>query len=156
MSRESSHVHFVHNGLRGRVPQRYVAFPVVRARVDHDALHRAGGVLARSGRRVTTVRRRNRHATAVRIEENLGGIEPHPSRRVGGPLDSVAVHLARLHARHEDVPVVVRAVGRGIDGDHERGPGVVDAIEEQQLDPSRVPREHAEVRAGRPKRRSQW
>ncbi len=91
------------------------------------------------------------HAAAVRVEENLAGVEPHPG--TGGPKGPVAVHLARAHARDEDVPVVVRAAGGGVEAEHPRGPGVVDVIEEQQIDPGCVPREHAEVGAVRGGRR---
>src|SRR3712207_8182844 len=40
--------------------------------------------------------------------------------------------------RSEHVPVVVRAVGDGVDPDRARRPRVVDAVEEQQLDPGGV------------------
>ena len=151
--REPSHVHLVHDGARGGQPQGCVAFPVVHARVHQHALHRGGRVVAALRGRVTTVGGRHRYAAAVRVEQDLGGVEPHPG--TGGARGPVAVQLARLHGRNEDVPVVVRAVARGIEPDHARRPGIVDAIEEQQLDPGRVPREHAEVGAGRSGRRPQ-
>ena len=43
----------------------------------------------------------------------------------------------------------------GIEADHARGLRVVDAVEQQQLDPGGVPREHAEVHARAARRRPQ-
>ena len=60
---------------------------------------------------VTAVVFRNHHAAAIRVEENFGGVEPHPLGGIGRSLDPIAVDLPRLHARHEHVPVMVGAVG---------------------------------------------
>src|SRR4051794_9575494 len=98
------------------------------------------------------------HGAGVRVEEDLRGVEPHPARRVPRPFDAVAVGLAGRHAGDEGVPVVVGAVGDRVEADGPSGRRVVDAVEQQQLDPGGVPREEAEVgpvAAGRgPERRA--
>jgi hypothetical protein len=49
------------------------------------------------------------------------------------------VQLAGTHVRHEDVPVLVRAVGRWIELNNARSFRVVDRIEQLQLDAGGVP-----------------
>ncbi len=51
MARETCNVHLVNDGPGGRAPQRRVAFPIVRVRIHHHALHRRGGVVAFEARR---------------------------------------------------------------------------------------------------------
>lgn len=51
-----------------------------------------------------------------------------------GPLNSIAVDLPRFDARHEDMPVVIGSIGRGIDADHTRGASIINVIEEKQID----------------------
>ena len=46
MARETAHVHLVNDGLRGGPAQRDVALPIVRARIDDDAFHRRGRIVA--------------------------------------------------------------------------------------------------------------
>jgi hypothetical protein len=159
MTREAAHVHLVHDGPRGWALKGNVALPVVYGDVDDDALHRGRRVLARPACRVATVPRGNHDAAAVRIEEHFVGIEAHPARGVERALHLIAVQLARSHVRHEHVPVVVRAVGRWIEANRARRPGVVDTIEQQQLDSCCVFREDTEVdprlRRGEGERRPQ-
>jgi hypothetical protein len=129
------------------MPQRDVALPVVRRRVHDNALHRGRGAVALLARRVTAVAARNHHATAIRVQENLGRIESHPARRIARSLDAIAIDLARLKALHRHVPVVVRAVHGGIQAKHARRTVVIHAIEEEQLDGRGVSREDTEVDA---------
>jgi hypothetical protein len=58
---------------------------------------------------------------------------------------AIGVDLPRPNAGHEDVPVVIRAVGGGIDSNHARGRRVVFPVEEQQLDTRAAAGEDAEV-----------
>jgi len=51
--------------------------------------------------------------------------EPVQGRRLGDQ--------PRPHARHEDVPVMVGAVKRGIEANYACGPAVILAVKEQQL-----------------------
>jgi hypothetical protein len=153
---EAAHVHLVHDGLRGRPPQRGVAFPVVRSRIDHHALHRGRTVVTCRAGRGAIVAIRDRHATTIRVKQDLGGVEAHTVRRIPRALDAIAVDLAWRHARDEHVPVVVGAIGGRVDPDHPRGlRAVVDVIEQQQLDSGGVLGEHAEVHAVAARRRSE-
>ena len=120
MAGEAAHVHLVDDGLRGRPAQRRVAFPVVGGRIDHHALHRGRAVVAGLAGGGATVAVGNRHAAAIRVEEDLGGIEAHALRGIPRPLDAIAVDLACPHAGNEHVPVVVGAIGGRIDADRAR------------------------------------
>ena len=147
MAGETAHVHLVNDRPRGRPAQRRVAFPVVGARIRHHALHRRGGVVAGLGGGFTTVLRRHHHAAAIRIQQHLGRIEPHPARRIGRPMHTIAIELARLHSRHERVPVVIGSVCAWIQFDGPAGSGIVGPIKEQQLHARGRAGEQAEVRA---------
>src|SRR5580693_3431728 len=125
MARETSHMHLVNDGPRGRPAKRCVAFPIVRVWIDHHALHRRGGVVAFPARSIAAVILGNNYAASIRIKENLGGIKPHPARGIERPLDSIPVKLPRLDARHQYVPIMVGTVGREIDRDHTRGLGII-------------------------------
>src|SRR2546422_3423614 len=115
--------------------------------VDDDALHRRPGVVAWAARGVATIGPWNHDAPAVGAQGNLVGIEAHPACGIERALDLIAVQLAGPYARHEHMPVAVRAVGRWIEVNHAGGPGVVGAIEQQQPDPGCVSREDTEVDA---------
>ena len=82
---ESADVHLVDDGARGGPAQREVSLPVVRARIDDHALHRRRGVVACPSRGLAVVALRDDHAPAVRVEQDLGGIEPQPARGSDGP-----------------------------------------------------------------------
>ena len=144
---EPADVHLVDDGARGGPAQREVALPVVRARIDDHALHRRRGVVALPSRGLAVVVLRDDHAPAVRVEQDLGGIEPQPARGVRRPLDPVAVDLSRRAPGHEHVPVVVGPVRRRVDPDHAGRGGVVLPVEEQEFDARGGPREQAEVDA---------
>ncbi len=124
-----------------------VAFPIVGGRIRHHALHRRGGVVAGLGGGCAAVFRRHHHAAAIGIQQHLGRIEPHPARRIGRPMHAIAIELARLHSRHECVPVVIGPVDVRIQFDGPAGPGVVRPVEEQQFHARGGAREQAEVRA---------
>src|SRR5262249_30217678 len=96
---------------RGGPVERPVAFPVVRTRIHHYALHRRRAIVACLSSSFATVVLRNHHAASVWIEEDFGRIEAHSTRRIERSSHSIAVDLARFHARHEYVPVVIGAVG---------------------------------------------
>jgi hypothetical protein len=147
MAGEAAHVQFVDNGLRRGVLQWRIAPPVVRGDIEHDALHRRLRVVARVARLVTTVRLWHDYATTVGVEENLAGIEAHPARGIERTLHPIAVQLAGSYVRHAHVPVVVRAVGRWIEGNDARCARVIHPIEQQQLDSGRVLRKDTEVDA---------
>jgi hypothetical protein len=146
MAGEAAHMHLVHDGLRGRPAQRRVALPVVGGRIDHHALHRGRAVVTGLAGGSAIVASGDGDAAAIGVEEDLAGIEAHTARGIPRPRDAIAVDLADDHAGNEDVPVVIGAIGGRVDPDHARGAGaVVNVIEEQQLDPGRMLREHAEV-----------
>src|SRR5262249_24860537 len=97
--------------------------------------------------RLPAVALRNDHAPAVRVEQDLGGIEPKTTLGGRRPFDPVAVDLSRAQTWHEDMPVVVRTVRCRIEPDYAGGVGVLLPVEEQQLDARGSPREQAEVHA---------
>ena len=86
MARETSHVHLVNDGPGGGAVQRRVAFPIVSVGIHHHALHRRGGVVAFEASSIAAVIPGNNYAAPVRVEENLGGIKPHPARGIEWPL----------------------------------------------------------------------
>src|SRR5262249_51423035 len=149
MTREAAHVHLVDDGLRRWPLQWRIALPVVGRHVEHDALHRRAGIVARAARIGWSVTLWNRDSAAVGIEENLGRIEAHAARGIERSADLIAVQLARSDVRHEHMPVVIGAIGRWIQANDPRRPRVVDVIEEEQLDAARVLREDAEIDAAR-------
>src|SRR4029077_192094 len=89
------------------------------------------------------------HAVPVRVEENLVGIEPHAVRGIEWPVNAICVELSRPQILHEYVPIMVRAVGCGIDRDYPRGLRIIFPVKEQQLYTRGVPRVDAEVDASR-------
>ena len=135
MAGEAAHVHLVNDGPRGRPLQRRVAFPVVRGRIDHHALHRRRGVVALPCARLAAVV--SSGTTTPRpygSSRTLAGSNRRPARRIERSLDAIAVDLPGLHTRHErrassgtcGWPQGSRRITRG-------GRGVVLPIEEQQL-----------------------
>src|SRR5260370_11977482 len=147
MAREAAHVHLVNDGLRSRPAKRSIAFPIVRLRIDEDALHRRGGVVTFQAGGLAAVLLWNGDGASVRIQQHLGGIKPHATRRIEGSLDAVAIELPRLHLRHEEMPIMIGPVSRGVDRNHARRPHVVFPIEEHQLHTGGASREDAEIDA---------
>ena len=92
-----------------------VAFPIVSVGIHYDALHRRGGIVAFEASSIAAVILGNNYAAPVGVEENLGGIKPHPARGIEWPVDPISVKLPRLHTRHEYVPIMVGAVDHGIE-----------------------------------------
>ncbi len=110
MSGEAAHVHFVYDGPRRGPVERRVAFPIVRTRIRHHALHCRRGIVAFLSRSFATVVFRNNRGACVWIKEDFGGIEAHSTRRIVWPVDSIAVDLTRFDAGCEHMPVVIRTV----------------------------------------------
>src|SRR6266849_4014476 len=120
MTREASHVHLVNDCPRAWPLERNIAFPVVCMRIYYDALHGNAGVVVSCENSVPAVAPRDDYASSVWIEEQFAGIKSHPVRRIPGSVHAISVNLARTPARHEDVPVVVRPVRRGVKRNHAR------------------------------------
>src|SRR5207247_8146123 len=84
----------------------------------------------------------------VRIEQHFSAIEPMSVLGLVWAGDAVAVDLSSLDARHEDVPVVIRAVGVRIETNRARRTRILRPIEEEQVHARRGAREDAEIDAG--------
>ena len=124
-----------------------ITFPIVSVRIHHHTLHRRRGVVAFTFGRATAVILGDNDAAPVRVQENFAAVKAHSPGRIERPLHSIAVDLPRLPAWHEHMPVVVGAVGGGIQGDHARGPGVILPVKEQQLHACRASGEQTEIHA---------
>ena len=155
VAREAAHVQLVDDGVKKRTLQRDVAFPVVRLRVGNDALDRNGAVVSRPRGRAPAVALRHRHGLAVGIEQHLRRVEAQAPLGIEGPVRAVAVDLPGAQAGHESVPVVVRPVPRGVERDDGARPGVVRAVEKQELHVRAALRVDAEVDPLGRERRSQ-
>ena len=150
---ESSQVSLVDDRLAEGPGRRPVPFPVVRARVDDDALHRdrTGGRLAGMQ---SPVADRDGGAPPVRIQQDPGRVEALPVLRRPRAVRGEPVKLARPQVRHEDMPVVAGPVEVRVQGDDGRGVGpIFDIVEEEQVQPGRPPGVHGEVDAARHDRR---
>ena len=79
-----------------------------------------GGVVAGCAGGLAAVALRNGDGAAVRIEQDFVGIEAQAARGVERPVDAIGIDLAGCDAGHEDVPVVIGAVGYGIERDDAR------------------------------------
>src|SRR5206468_3470085 len=110
-------------------------------------LHRSRSVVTFPLRGLAGVVLRNDHAPAVRVEQDLGGVEPKSTRGGRSPLDPVAIDLSRQHAWHEYVPVVVCAVRNRIDLHHTGRGGVILPVEDEEFDARGGSREQTEVDA---------
>ena len=152
---EAAHMHLVHDRPRRGPLERGIALPVVRGDVDDNALQRRRCVVTQAAGSGAVVRAGNHDSSAIGVQEDFGGIEAHAARVIERPVDPITVQLAGSYVRHEHVPVIVRTVGGWIEAHHARGLGVVDPVEQQQLDAGGVPREDAEVDAVRRRRRAQ-
>src|ERR1700746_828292 len=117
MAREASHMHLVNDRSRGWRLKRSVAFPIVRPCIHYYALHRCRSAVTFASCCFPAVILGNSHAAPVRVEEDLVGIEPHAVGGVEWPMNAICVKLSRSQILYEYVPIVVRAVGRGIDRD---------------------------------------
>src|SRR5512137_1745754 len=62
-------------------------------------------------------------------------------------MNSIGIELSRLHSRYKRVPVVVSAIRPQIESHHTGGPGLVHALEEEQVYRGALFGEDAEVYA---------
>ena len=134
MAGEAAHVHFVDDCVVKRAPQGPVAFPVVGARIDDDALHGVGAILhAILGRQLPVIRvvyDRPR----IGIEQHFGCVEAMSLLVRKGSVEPIAVELPGLESRHKDVPVGAGAIGLRIQLKDSSRRGRVRLIEEQEID----------------------
>src|SRR6478672_4353501 len=124
MSRETTYMHFVYDGLRRGPIEGCVAFPIVGTRICHHALHRRRGIVAFLSGSVATVVLRNDRAPAIWINEHLGRIKAHSTRRIESSINAITVDLPCFHPRHEHVPIVICPTGCRIDPNETRGPSI--------------------------------
>jgi hypothetical protein len=66
---------------------------------------------------VTIVGLRDGDRAAVRVEQELGGVESLSALRRVGTVDAIAVDLSGPQIRNERVPVVVAAMAGGVEPD---------------------------------------
>ena len=145
MAGEAGEVHLVDDG-RGKTPtQRRVALPIVGGGVDHHALHRVRIALPVLARLPAGIRLRHDDGAPVRIEQNLARIETQPLPGIERAESAIRIDLSCTDAGHENVPVVVGTVGARIEVDDAHRLQRCGIIEQQQLDPGGLAREHAEV-----------
>ena len=111
MAGKPAHMHLVNDRLYRGPTQGGIAFPVIGARVHHDAFHRSGGIATGPARGFAAVIGRYRHTAAIRIQQHLGRIKAHSPFWIGRPMHPIAIKLAHLHSRHVRVPVMIRPVG---------------------------------------------
>ena len=117
MPGETAHVQLIDDCPRRMVPKRSISFPVIGGRVHDHAFHRCCAGVAGSARGHTAIAIGDGDAPTVRVEQELRRIEPHRVAGIERARDAIAIQLARHHAGNKDVPVVIRAVGGGIDID---------------------------------------
>src|ERR1700733_15958951 len=149
MAREAPYVHFVNDRLRRGPVEWSVAFPLIRVGVNHNILHRRGAAVAWQARRLSTVILWNNDASPVRIQQELGGIKPHPARGIERSLHPISVKLTGLRAGHKCVPILSSAMSCTIDGDHARRAKVFFPVEEHQFHAGSTSRIDAEIDAAR-------
>jgi hypothetical protein len=88
-----------------RPAERRIALPVVGGGVDHHALHRGPAVVAGQAGGSAIIAVWHRDATAIGVEQDLGGIEAHSVVGIPWPGSTIAVELARREAGDEHVPI---------------------------------------------------
>src|SRR6185369_12135718 len=113
--------------------------------IHHYTLHSRGCVVSLHAGFDAVVVFGNHDGAAVWIEQELIWIKAQTTLWFDRSVNPIAVDLARRHVGHEDVPIVVGAVGGGIDRNDPRGASIIFPIKEQQLDPGSVPGVDAEV-----------
>ena len=144
---ETTHVHFIDHRFVERMLERCVALPVIVARIDDDALFRAGAVvLSTLGLFAGPVRPIDDLA-CIRVQQDLVGVEAMPHVWSIGTIHSVGIDLPRGQAMHENVPIVERAMYSRVERDRMAGLGVVKAIEQQQFNGRGVPGKERKVHA---------
>ena len=143
---KAANVHFVDDGSGGRVADREVPLPVVGGEIRDHAFHCVRRIVAgfRSG--LAAVASRHGDGTPVGIQKDFVGIETRAGCGIRCSLHAIGINLAGLHARHEDMPVVIDA-RRGIDAHAARRAGIINVVEEEQFHAGGVAREKPEFRA---------
>ena len=151
---EARDVGLVDDRVAERALDPLVALPVVVAPIDDDALHRDRAV-GRVAGVDPSVARRCRDRPPVWIEEHLRRVEPQAVVRRPRPVHAVAVQLAVTEARDVDVPVGTGPVADRVEDHDPCRDDVVDAVEQDELDPAGVLGEDREVDAVAGDRRPQ-
>src|SRR3954466_13469742 len=75
----------------------------------------------------------NHDPAPVRIEQNFFGVETQTSGRIKRSMDSIPIEVSRANAGHKHMPIVIGAIGNGIDSDHIGRLRIVLPIEEKNL-----------------------
>ena len=128
-------------------PQRRVALPIVSAGVDHDAFHRVRVALPVLPRLLPGIPFRNDDGAPIGIEQNLARIETQTLTGIERTEGAIRVDLSGADPGHEGVPVMVGAVRARVEVDHMRRRCRFGILEQQQLDPRGLPREHGKIDA---------
>ena len=155
MACEAPHMQLVNHGLGKGPLERPIAFPIVPVGIGHDAFHRHRDIVAGPRRSPAVVCPGDGYDKPVRVEKHLLGVEPKSTARIESPVRAVGIHLARLEARHEGVPVVIGAMLIRIERDDPCGLRSIFVVEQQQLQQDRVLGEHAEIDTVRQDRRAE-
>jgi hypothetical protein len=87
----------------------------------------------------------NDYSPAVWVKKDLGWIKAQAIRRIKWSLDSICVDLPRAYTWYKYMPVVIGAIGGGIDGDGTGRLRIVLLVEKQQFNPRGLRGEDAEV-----------
>jgi hypothetical protein len=110
MACKTPNVHFIDDSPGRGVSERRVPIPIISGRIYHHAFHRRRAIVSRSTGGFAAVIPGNCYTAAIRIEQELRGIEAHPFLRLEGPMDPITVKLAWAKSRYERVPIVIGAV----------------------------------------------
>src|SRR5438309_10944907 len=138
-------MHLVDDGLRRWTSERHIALPVVCRRVQYNAFHCRCSVVPMSTCCVPVVCFGDRDSMPVRIEQNFFGVETHTSGRIKRSMESIPIELSRANAGHKHMPIVIGAIGNGIDSDDIGRLCIVLPIEEKNLNSGSFTGKYAEV-----------
>jgi len=130
MTGKPAHVHLVHDGLDGGKFERGITLPIVRVHIHHHALHGGGAIVSRLGCCKAAVLLRHGYRPAIGIEQDLLRVKSQSSFWFERPVRTIAVDLARSKTRDEDVPVVIRPVSPGIEGNDRGRLRIIHVIEQ--------------------------
>src|SRR5262245_18484952 len=107
----------VNHGLGKGAAEGLVALPVVTAWIGDHAFHGRADRAPEPTSDCAAVVVGHGDGEAVRIEEQLLGIEPEPQLRCEGPVGTIAIELPWLEIRYKGMPVVIRAMRLRIERD---------------------------------------
>src|SRR3974390_3585412 len=79
MPRKASDVHLVNNGSRRWSFKRGVAFPIIGGRIHYHAFHGRRAVVSRMTGGFAGIFARDDYTAPIGVEQDLVGIEAHPS-----------------------------------------------------------------------------